>query len=625
MRILFLTHSFNSLSQRLFVELAARGHEVTVEFDINDAVTAEAVLLARPDVIVAPFLKRAIPEAVWRHVPSFIVHPGPPGDRGPSALDWAILRAEREWGVTVLQAEAELDGGPVWASACFPMREAAKSSLYRNEVTGAAVGAVVLALERFASGSHAPERVTGEWRPLVRQADRAIDWQRDGTATVLRKIRSADGSPGVRDSIGGRVVHLYDAHPAAGLEGAPGAIIARSGLAIARATSDGAVWIGHLSSNSEAAGRQQSREPDGAHPFKLPAVRVLGDFVEGVREFVSGFAAAGQQADSLSHRERVGVRGYDIGHCPEKSSKHSTPSPCPSPHGRGDVGAMSVGYQDIGYDEADSVGTLHFPFYNGAMGVDACRRLLAAYRAAAARPTRVIVLMGGPDFWSNGMNLNLIEAAASAAGESWANINAIDDLAEAILRTTSHITIAALQGNAGAGGVFLARAADIVWLREGVILSPHYKDMGNLHGSEFWTYSLPLRAGETQARQIMSARLPMGAPEAVALGLAEAEFCPARDRFLAEVRTRAAQIASSGDFPARLAAKAAARAADEAAKPLSRYREEELAQMRLNFYGFDSSYHVARYNFVAKVPKSRTPVTIARHRDRRAAMQRTGS
>jgi putative two-component system hydrogenase maturation factor HypX/HoxX len=36
--------------------------------------------------------------------------------------------------------------------------------------------------------------------------------------------------------------------------------------------------------------------------------------------------------------------------------------------------------------------------------------------------------------------------------------------------------------------------------------------------------------------------------------------------------------------------------------------------MRLNFYGFDPSYHVARYNFVYKVPKSRTPLTIARHR-----------
>ena len=57
MRILFLTHSFNSLAQRLFVELRARGHEVSVEFDINDAVTDRCgrALRSGPDLVVAPF------------------------------------------------------------------------------------------------------------------------------------------------------------------------------------------------------------------------------------------------------------------------------------------------------------------------------------------------------------------------------------------------------------------------------------------------------------------------------------------------------------------------------------------------------------------------------------------
>jgi putative two-component system hydrogenase maturation factor HypX/HoxX len=36
--------------------------------------------------------------------------------------------------------------------------------------------------------------------------------------------------------------------------------------------------------------------------------------------------------------------------------------------------------------------------------------------------------------------------------------------------------------------------------------------------------------------------------------------------------------------------------------------------MKLNFYGFDPSYHVARYHFVFKVPKSRTPLYLAKHR-----------
>ena len=70
-----------------------------------------------------------------------------------------------------------------------------------------------------------------------------------------------------------------------------------------------------------------------------------------------------------------------------------------------------------------------------------------------------LVLHGGPDFWSNGMHLNAIEAAESAADASWQNINAIDDLALEIITCDRQLTVAALAGNAGAGGVFLALAA----------------------------------------------------------------------------------------------------------------------------------------------------------------------
>ena len=102
MRILLLSHSFNSLTQRLHVELRERGHDVAVELDIHAEVTRESVALHRPDLVIAPFLKRAIPDDVWRSVRCLVVHPGPPGDRGPAALDWAILDGAGEWGVTVL-------------------------------------------------------------------------------------------------------------------------------------------------------------------------------------------------------------------------------------------------------------------------------------------------------------------------------------------------------------------------------------------------------------------------------------------------------------------------------------------------------------------------------------------
>jgi putative two-component system hydrogenase maturation factor HypX/HoxX len=120
LRILLLCHSFNSLSQRLYAELTALGHTLSVELDIADAVTEEAVALFQPDLVLAPFLKRRIPASVWRALPCFVVHPGPPGDRGPAALDWAIVEGQREWGVTVLQADGDFDAGPVWGGRDLP-------------------------------------------------------------------------------------------------------------------------------------------------------------------------------------------------------------------------------------------------------------------------------------------------------------------------------------------------------------------------------------------------------------------------------------------------------------------------------------------------------------------------
>lgn len=566
MRILFLTRSFNGLAQRLYVELVALGHEVSVEFDIADAVTIEAVALFRPDLVVAPFLKRAIPEAVWRDTVCLIVHPGIVGDRGPSALDWAILDGEREWGVTVLRAEAELDAGPVWASETFAMREASKSSLYRREVTEAAVRAVKRAVERYAAtGARTapiqPRGARGRWRPLMRPDDRAIDWQRDDTRAVLRKIHSADGVPGVLDRLFDVRCRLFDAHGERRSERAePGRVIARRDDAVLRATIDGAVWIGHV------------RREDAPDAIKLPTALAFATEVESLPDrSIDAFAPAGAQA-----------------------------------------------WREIRYEAAEGVGYLHFGFHNGAMSTAQCERLATALRSATRRPERVLVLLGGGDFWSNGLHLNVIEAAESPADESWRNIAAIDDVTLAIIEATDRLVVAAMRGNAGAGGVFLALAADRVWARDGVLLNPHYKNMGNLHGSEYWTYLLPRRLRGGSVDDVMGHRLPMSARRAAELGLVDAVFGATPDEFLAGVRQRAAALAAGSELAPLLRAKDEGRRRDEAAKPLRAHRDEELIAMRRNFYGFDPSYHVARSNFVHRVAPSRTPLHLATHRRVRA-------
>jgi putative two-component system hydrogenase maturation factor HypX/HoxX len=141
-------------------------------------------------------------------------------------------------------------------------------------------------------------------------------------------------------------------------------------------------------------------------------------------------------------------------------------------------------------------------------------------------------------------------------------------------------------------------AADLVWARAGVILNPHYKGMGNLYGSEYWTYLLPRRVGPERAQAITQNRLPIGAPRGGGAGPHRRLL--RRRRAGLRVAERAAQANwRRGPTSRDAEEKRAARARDEAVKPLAKpTAQEELERMQLNFYGFDPSYHVARYHFV---------------------------
>lgn len=550
MKILLLSHSFNSMTQKIYVDLVARNHEVFVEFDINDAITTSAVSLIEPDLIIAPFLKRAIPETIWKNHRCLIIHPGPVGDRGPSALDWAVLKDKPKWGVTILQANEVWDGGDVWASRSFKMRPARKASLYRKEVTHAASEALLEAIEKIQMGQEKAiplaefdSATIGDWQEPLTQTLRAINWQQDTSEVILRKINSADGFPGLLTTIAGQNVYAFDAHLARNLSGTPQDIIAHKNGAVCLATLDGAIWIGHLRLASEEK------------TLKLPAAAVIAPFADSFDQLL--------------------------------------------------ITDNQTGYQDIWSKIEDDIGYLYFEFYNGAMSTHQCQRLLVEYKRLKSQNIKAIALMGGDDFWSNGIHLNQIEQAESPADESLANINAMDDLCLEIINTTDKMTFAVMRGNAGAGGVFLAMAADFVFASSNIVLNPHYKSMGNLYGSEYWTYLFPKKVGLQQAEKIMANRLPVSAQEALDLGMIDE---------LIQLDLKPLLLAKLQLNEKHLITKQQVRERDEAEKPLVQYREEELSRMNLNFYGFDPSYHVARFHFVHKSAKSRTPPYLAPHR-----------
>jgi putative two-component system hydrogenase maturation factor HypX/HoxX len=545
-RILLLVSAFNGLSQRAWCALREAGHEVGVQLAGRPAEIVDGVRRAQPDLILGPFLKDRVPAEVWEHWRTVIIHPGPPGDRGSSSLDWAITENVRTWGVTALQAVEEMDAGPIWATRTFPMPAAPprKSSLYNGPVADAAMECILEVVDKAGESGFTPlPQPEARPRPAMTQADRTFEWEAS-TDHIVRRIRAADGAPGVRTEVAGLPVFAYDAHHSLSWAARPGTLLSRRQGAVLVATGDGAVWLGHLRAAATGA-------------FKLPATTLLGDRLRGVPN---------------------------------------------SPLGPG-IEPEPPAYRQVRYRRRGAVGWLAFDFYNGAMSAGHCRRLLAALRHAAAQDTRVLVLRGGTDAFSNGIHLNVTEAAQDPGRAAWVNIKAINAVCKEIIMGTRQVVISAYAGSAGAGGAMLGLGADVVAARSGIVLNPYY-DIG-LYGSELHTYTLPRRVGPADAQRLIDDRRPVGADQARSLGLVDEVGPRHPDAYADWLIDLAERHAAAPAARATRAAKAKRLAAEPV--PLDAYEAQELAEMSQDMFADRSGFAAARRAFVTKARPTRTP------------------
>ena len=535
MKILLLVTAFNSQTQAVYTWLKDRGDEVAVAYAISEDQMLEEIEAFGPQMILCPFLKVYLPPSVYENYPTYIFHPGPKGDRGPNALEYALQSHTKEWGVVILRANAEYDGGDIYAQRHFSVRETCKASLYRQEV----VSASLLALEQFfenVAQDRCEPQILNPIHEKFTQSMRAIDWQKDDTQTIIRKIHLSDSHPGVLDEILGVPCYLYGAWEEERFRGKPKEILAKRDGAICLGTVDGAVWISHL------------KEPGR---FKLPATYVLKERLQGIKE------------------ERLPLifdRSYKTFH-------------------------------EVWMRQKDKVAYLHFNFHNGAMSTAQCIRLKYAVEYLQ-HECEVLVLMGGEDFFSNGIHLNILEDSQKQGEDGWANINAMNDLIRSILFADEVITVASFGRNAGAGGVFLGLACDYVVGREGAVLNPHYKTLG-LTGSEYHTYTLPKRVGEKSAQQLLDACLPLSVSKAKEIGMVDAVF--PNEEYEASLHAFAQEKCDDDLLWEKQEYLEANQEQIEACK------EREIEVMYPEFWEEESPFHRLRQEFVYKVCPRETP------------------
>ena len=533
--------------------------------------------------------------------------------------------------VTVLQAIEQFDAGPVWAFDQFPINidepGLTKSSLYRGAVTNAAVTATMTAIRRIQdsdlSSAHdfagAPKVYSTQrgtdshitWssqltadprfavlsvtdhspflggklhhRPLLKAASRSFDLSKHNAQQVSRRIRCADSQPGVLSTIFGPNLYLYggtiesDSPTLPKTEFAVGKtrILATRNEAVCVEAADGkGVWITHV--------RRPKTKTDKALWPKVPATHGLLEL------------AVINQAD---------ISRLD--------------SPLPKDWSRVSWETLQEVWVDFNTDKHGNTSAyFHFDIYNGAMSTNQCSHLILAMeyiiqRHVTAQPIRALVLMGGA-YFSNGIALNVIEAASDAATESWLNINRIDDLVMMILHEFPRrniITVAALRGNAAAGGVALAAACDYVIAGSKVVLNPAYRAIG-LHGSEYHTISYFGRCGNARAKHLLTAMKPMSPSQAQGYGLVDFIF-PSGPELDDCIKYHVEMLVKNGDLK-RGPWKANV---DTSAACLAKARATELSEMSKDFWSARSiRYHSRRFDFVRKVKPRQTQLRFATHR-----------
>jgi len=378
--------------------------------------------------------------------------------------------------------------------------------------------------------------------PLNKDPECKIDWQNDTTDAILKKIYIYDSLPGIEDEILGVKVLLYGAWVEEHLRGSlPKEIIAKRDGGICLATIDGAIWITHL------------KEPG---KFKLPATYVLKERLQGIKE------------------ERLPLI-FD------KSYKT---------------------FYEISCDIKNEIAYLFFNFHNGAFSSDKCMKLKYAFEYVKTQ-VKVVVLIGGEDFFSNGIHLNLLEDSKKNGEDGWSNINAMNDLVKSVIFADDVVTVALLHKNAGAGGVFLALACDYVLATENVILNPHYKTLG-LSGSEYHTYILPRRVGTQKTEELLEACLPVGAIEAKRIGMVDTVFSDSD--YMHEVQKFCENIVVDEDKYSDFLWKKEDYL-QENTQLIEQAKENEIALMHPEFWDETSQFHQLRYEFVYKICPRVTP------------------
>jgi methionyl-tRNA formyltransferase len=151
-----------------------------------------------------------------------------PKYRGAAPMQWALIRGEKETGVTLFQIEKGLDTGPVFLQRKYEIAPEDDADSLRTNLVAAGLDLLEEFLRKIEQGPWTPTPQSGEASaaPPLTKEDGRILWAHRSAPEIGNLVRGTCEWPGAYGVIKGQRVKIRKAEESPGGSGVPGEITA---------------------------------------------------------------------------------------------------------------------------------------------------------------------------------------------------------------------------------------------------------------------------------------------------------------------------------------------------------------------------------------------------------------
>ena len=205
------------------------------------------------DLSVMAFVTDIVPEEILEAPTHGTIQYHPsllPKHRGPSSMNWPIIRGEKKTGLSIFWPDKGLDTGPVLLQKEVEITpDDTLGSLYFGKLYPMGVEAMVESVRMVRDGSApkiAQDHSQATYEGWCRAEDVMIDWKRP-VEEIYNVVRGGDPSPGASTTLDGSQVGFFRASRLDGDTGRPGGEVVEvrdGGFTVA--AEGGAIFVGRV-------------------------------------------------------------------------------------------------------------------------------------------------------------------------------------------------------------------------------------------------------------------------------------------------------------------------------------------------------------------------------------------